>query len=186
MDADRRRDHSRRERFERLAEEVYEPLQRYARRRADADSVDDIVSDTMLTLWRRLEDVPPNAVLPWTYGVARRTLANHRRAAGRHLTLVRRVQAEPRPAPPVDDPLDPELHAALDSLPVGDREVLHLWAWEQLEPAEIAIALGLTANAAAIRLHRAKKKLGENLEIARKNEASSGHSHRVRGKEERS
>jgi RNA polymerase sigma-70 factor, ECF subfamily len=186
MDADRRRDHTRRERFERLADEVYEPLQRYARRRVDPDSVDDIVSDTMLTLWRRLDDVPPNARLPWAYGVARRTVANHRRAAGRHLSLVRRIQAEPSPTPPAEDPLDPELQAALDSLPVADREILRLWAWEQLEPAEIAVALGLTANAAAIRLHRAKKKLGENLEIARKNEASSGHSHRERRKEERS
>ena len=186
MDADRGRDHTRRERFELLATEVYEPLQRYVRRRADSHSVDDIVADTMLTLWRRLEDVPPNARLPWAYGVARRTIANHRRAAGRHLTLVRRVQAEPRPTPPADHPLDPELHAALDSLPTPDREILHLWAWEQLEPAEIAVALGLTANAAAIRLHRAKKKLREKLEIARKNEVSSGHSHRARRKEERS
>ncbi len=160
--------------------------QRYVRRRVDADVVDDIVSDTMLTLWRRLDDVPPNAKLPWAYGVARRTIANHRRAAGRHLMLVRRIQAEPNLTRLSDDPLDPELHAALDSLPVADRELLHLWAWEQLEPAEIAVALGLTANAAAIRLHRAKKKLAENLEIARKTEAISGHSHRERRKEERS
>ena len=186
MDAERRDDRSRRERFERLAEEVYEPLQRYVRRRADADAIDDIVSDTMLTLWRRLDDVPPNARLPWSYGVARRTIANHRRAAGRHLTLVRRIQSEPLAAATADAPLDAELHTALQSLPDADRELLHLWAWEQLEPAEIAAALGLTANAAAIRLHRAKKKLGAHLEVARKNEASSGHSHGERRKEERS
>ena len=186
METDRRRDHSKQERFERLAGEVYEPLQRYVRRRTGADGVEDIVSDTMLTLWRRLEDIPPNAQLPWAYGVARRTIANHRRAAGRHLTLVRRIQAEPSPAQMADEPLDLELHQALGSLPDTDREILHLWAWEQLEPAEIAVTLGLTPNAAAIRLHRAKKKLGENLEIARKNEGSSGHSHRERRKEERS
>ena len=185
METDRRRVHGRQERFERLAREVYEPLQRYVRRRADANGVEDIVSDTMLTLWRRLEDIPPNAQLPWAYGVARRTIANHRRAAGRHLTLVRRIQAEPSSAPAADDPLDPELHQALDSLPPTDREILHLWAWEQLEPAEIAVTLGLTANAAAIRLHRAKKKLAANLEMARKTEASSGHSPSARRKEER-
>jgi RNA polymerase sigma-70 factor (ECF subfamily) len=175
---------SRRERFESLAEEVYEPIQRYVRRRVDPDAVDDVVADTMMTLWRRLDDVPPDARLPWSYAVARRQVANQRRAFGRHLKLVRRVETEPRPTAVLEGPLDVELHTALQALPDSDRQLLHLWAWEQLEPAEIAVAMGLTPNAASIRLHRAKKKLGENLEVARKNEASSGHSHRESRKEE--
>lgn len=177
---------SRREQFESLAAEVYEPIQRYVRRRVDVDAVDDVVADTMLTLWRRLADVPPNARLPWAYGVARRQIANHRRAAGRHLRLVRRAEAEPRPAPHTEGPLDAELHAAIAALPDHEQELLRLWAWEQLEPAEIGVAMDLTANAVSIRLHRAKKRLAENLEVARKNETSSGHSHREHSKEERS
>lgn len=179
-------DVSKRQRFEALASEVYEPLQRYARRRIDANVVDDIVADTMLTLWRRLEDVPAEASLPWAYGIARRHIANHRRAAGRRLNLIRRVEAQPQPVVTTDGPLDAELHVALESLDDHDRELLRLWAWEQLEPAEMATVLGVTANAAAIRLHRAKKKLGKNLEHMRKNEAFSGHSHRESRKEERS
>jgi RNA polymerase sigma-70 factor, ECF subfamily len=179
-------DDTARMRFEALAAEVYEPVQRYVRRRVATDAVDDVVADTMMTLWRRLDAVPPNARLPWAYGVARRHVANHRRAAGRHLRLVRRAEAEPRPAPVDEGPLDPELHIALDALSDSDREILRLWAWEGLEAAEIGIALGLTPNAVSIRLHRAKRKLGENLEIARKNETSSGHSHRESSKEERS
>jgi RNA polymerase sigma-70 factor (ECF subfamily) len=174
-----------RQRFEALASEVYEPIQRYVRRRVDRDAVDDVVSETMLTLWRRLNEVPANARLPWAYGVARRHVSNHRRAGRRHLRLVRRAEGEPRPGPDSDHPLDAELLTALSGLGDSDREILHLWAWEQLEPAEIAVALGLTTNAVSIRLHRAKKKLGENLEIARKNEAVSGHSHRESSKEER-
>jgi RNA polymerase sigma factor (sigma-70 family) len=176
---------TRRDRFEQIAAEVYEPVQRYIRRRARADLVDDIVSDTMMTLWRRLDDVPPQAVLPYSYGVARRSLANARRADGRHLRLVRRIGAEPRPQPASSNPLDPELHTALEQLPQSDREILRLWAWEGLEPGEIATALGLTPNAASIRLHRAKKKLGENLEHARKIDGPSGHSHDEQRKEER-
>lgn len=176
---------ARRGRFEALAAEVYEPLQRYARRRVAADEVDDIVSETLTTLWRRLDAVP-EAALPWAYGVARRHIANHRRGVGRRLRLVRRVEAEPAPSADKEGPLDPELHAALDAMADGDREVLRLWAWEQLEPAEIAITLGMTPNAASIRLHRAKKKLGENLAEARKTDALSGHSHRESRKEERS
>jgi RNA polymerase sigma-70 factor (ECF subfamily) len=180
-------DHTRRDRFESLASEVYEPIQRYVRRRVEPHTVDDVVSEVMLTLWRRLDDVPPNARLPWAYGVARRHIGNHRRASGRHLRLVGRAEAERRPPEPVfDHSLDPELHSALEALPDHDREILRLWAWEQLEPAEIAVVLGLTANAVSIRVHRARKKLGENLEVVRKNEASPGHSHREQTKEERS
>ena len=174
-----------RQRFEALASEVYEPIQRYVRRRVHPDAVDDVVAETMLTLWRRLNDVPANARLPWAYGVARRQVSNHRRAGRRHLRLVHRAESEPRQAPDADHPLDAELHTAISELGDADRELLRLWAWEQLEPAEIATVLGLTANAVSIRLHRAKEKLGENLEIARKNDAVSGHSHPESSKEER-
>ena len=75
------------------------------------------------------------------------------------------------------------MHNALGSLDEADRELLQLWAWEQLEPAEMAVVLGVTPNAISIRLHRAKAKLGEKLEKARKNEVLSGHSHRVRKEE---
>ena len=185
MHRDRSVAEARRRRFEHLASEVYEPLQRYVRRRVNPDAVDDIVSETMITLWRRLDDLPSKSQLPWAYGVARRHVANHRRSGLRHLRLVKRAEAEPRPVPVSDNPLDAELHTALAGLDEPDRELLHLWAWEQLEPAEIAVVLGLTPNAVSIRLHRAKKKLGENLEIARKNEMLSGHSLRE-SKEERS
>ena len=146
--------------------------------------MDDIVSETMLTLWRRMDDVPADA-LPWTYGVARRQIANHRRAGQRHLRLVKRAESEPRQMGIEAHPLGAELDSAFSALGEADRELLRLWAWEQLEPAEIAAVLGLTSNAASIRLHRAKKKLGENFEIARKDQAFSGHSHHESSKEER-
>jgi RNA polymerase sigma-70 factor (ECF subfamily) len=41
--------------------------------------------------------------------------------------------------------------------------VLRLWAWEQLAPREIAVVLGVTPNAASIRLHRATRRLRERL-----------------------
>jgi RNA polymerase sigma-70 factor (ECF subfamily) len=176
----------RRERFETLAALVYEPLQRYARRRVHPDSVDDVVSETMLVLWRRLDDVPQHRQLPWVYGVARKVISNHRRAVTRHLRLVGRVEVEPRQEATGDGPLDAELATALATLSETDRELLHLWAWEQLDPSEIAVVQGLTPNAASIRLHRAKGKLKKNLEAVRKDEALYGHSHPVSRKEERS
>ena len=45
----------------------------------------------------------------------------------------------------------------------SDREVLRLFAWEQLTTAEIAVVLGVSANAAGVRLHRAKERLRNAL-----------------------
>lgn len=44
--------------------------------------------------------------------------------------------------PVSDHPLDAELETALSWLGDSDRELLHLWAWEGLEPAEIAVVIG--------------------------------------------
>lgn len=166
---------SSRARFERLAAELYDPLLRYARRRVAMDEADDVVADVLLTVWRRLDDVPEEA-LPWAYGVARRVIANTRRGRRRHLRLVERLESEPSPrwhSPPDVEELDPDLDAALLSLSRSDREVLRLWAWEQLEPREIANVLGMTPNAATLRLRRARAKLASELE--RQNQARSGH-----------
>jgi RNA polymerase sigma-70 factor (ECF subfamily) len=53
----------------------------YARRRAPAIA-EDVVAETFLVCWRRLDDVPANA-LPWLYAVARNVLANERRKQAR-------------------------------------------------------------------------------------------------------
>ena len=165
-------DIERRRTFTTIVDEVYQPLQRYLRRRVSIDDADELLDDVLLTLWRRLPDVPEGAALPWCYGVARRTLANHRRAGRRHLNLVARLAAQP--------PLDetgagdyPELADALSRLPEADREVLRLWAWEQLEPREMAVVLNSTPNAASLRLSRAKKKLAAQIE--RQDPVDAGH-----------
>ena len=56
------------------------------------------------------------------------------------------------------------MHAALGDLHALDREVVLLWAWEELAPREIAAVTGMTANAVSIRLHRAKKRLAAELD----------------------
>ena len=48
-------------------------------------------------------------------------------------------------------------------MPVGDRKVLELVAYAQLSPTEAALALGISPNAARLRLARARKRLREQL-----------------------
>lgn len=166
----------RRARFEAVVDLVYEPLQRYARRRVDVHTADDVVADALLVLWRRLDDVPANAVLPWCYRVAAGCLTNARRSTRRRAGLVARIATvNPPSAVVAPEPVpDPELHAALAALPAVDQEVLRLWAWEALSPAEIGLVLDVSANAASIRLHRAKGRLADQM---RKTGTLAGHSH---------
>lgn len=168
---------TRTEQFEDIVNEVFEPLQRYLHRRMPADSVDDVLSETLMVVWRRLDEVPPDASLPWCYGVARKVLSNHRRGQERRLRLVDRLTAEPQQDstdPQGVDDVDPHLEAALELLSDQERELIHLWAWEQLEPREIALVVESTPNAISLRLTRAKQKLANSLE--RQNRPASGHS----------
>lgn len=166
-------DAARRAEFEQLVAHAYQPLQRYLRRRTDPAAADDVLGEVLLVLWRRAEEIPADAPLAWAYGVARGCLANHVRGAVRQDRLVDRLALQP--------PGGPELgadHYALDDalaqLPDNDRELLRLWAWEQLAPREIATVLDITPNAASIRLHRAIGKLKE-LMAPRKTGSPGGH-----------
>ncbi|MCW2793708.1 MAG: Sigma-70, region 4 type 2 [Nocardioides sp.] len=168
MDAQTRRD-----RFEQLAPGLIEPLRRFLARRTDAATADDVLADTLLVCWRRLDELPEEP-LPWAYGVARNCLANAERGARRQRRVAAKIAVVDPPTEttpgPVED--DEQVAEALARLRPDDAELLRLWAWEQLTPAEIATVLDITPNAASIRLHRARQKLGDEL---RKTGGGSGH-----------
>ena len=162
---------TRQQRFEAIAAEVAHPVLRYALRRTDAQMAEDVLAETLLVVWRRLDDVPQGGELPWCYAVARNQLANAERSARRQRNLVARIARLDRPTPPPAAP-DPAVHDALGQLRPDDRELLRLWAWEDLAPAQLAEVLGTSVNAVNIRLHRARTRLGD---ILRKGRDSTGH-----------
>ncbi|GIE31829.1 DNA-directed RNA polymerase sigma-70 factor [Actinoplanes italicus] len=166
---------ARRARFERLAPAVIDAVRRYLARRTDPATADDVLSETLLICWRRLDDMPEEH-LPWAYGVARNCLANAERGQRRHVRLLARISRLDPPPATVDGPGPPDgdLERALRSLTAKEAEILRLWAWEDLAPAGIAVVLGISANAASIRLHRAKEKLRKTL-------TSSGHEESTEG-----
>jgi RNA polymerase sigma-70 factor (ECF subfamily) len=143
----------------------------------------------MTVAWRRLEDVPADGELPWLFGVGRRVLANHRRSQSRFGRLLERLTLmAPRidPGQPDIAGSDPDLDRAMARLPASDAEVLRMWAWEELAPAEIAVTLGITPNAASIRLHRAKARLRALIDAEpRKITPFAGHQPGVERKETR-
>jgi RNA polymerase sigma-70 factor, ECF subfamily len=158
---------TREDRFEELFREHYGAVRGYALRRAPGDLAQDAVSETFLVAWRRLDDVPADA-LPWLYGVARRVLANQRRSADRSSALERRLAAQTIAAPdlPGESGGDGELlRAALARLSERDREALMLVAWHELSGARAARAAGCTRTAFAVRLHRARTRLAAQLDL---------------------
>ncbi|HMS72852.1 MAG TPA: sigma-70 family RNA polymerase sigma factor [Baekduia sp.] len=134
------------------------------RRAARPEDAADIVAETFLVAWRRLDKVPPgDAARLWLYGVARRQLANQRRGQLRRSQLADRLrqelaQLDPTHAQPPDDRVQ-ALIAALARLSDQDREILRLEAWEGLTPAEIATVTGMRPVTVRSRLHRARKRL---------------------------
>jgi RNA polymerase sigma factor (sigma-70 family) len=152
----------RRARFEDLYDEHAETVLRYALRRTDADAAGDVLADTFLVAWRRLERVPSEP-RPWLLAVARRVLANHRRGEARREALVIRLASEPRRRRP--DPSEGAgVAGALDRLSSRDREALLLVYWDGLSPGEAAQVLGCSALAFRSRLHRARRRLSHALE----------------------
>jgi len=156
----------RRERFEQIVPLVIEQLRRYLARRTDPATAEDALAETLLVCWRRLEDLPEDP-LPYAYGVARRCLANAERGQRRQRRLARRIEAVDPPleaawGSPVDE-VDERVAAALAALRPAEAELLRLWAWEDLSPAQIAAVLDITPNAASIRLHRARARVKQEL-----------------------
>lgn len=153
-------------RFEALYERHVRAVTAYCARRLPEDQVADAVADTFLVVWRRIGDVPDgDAERLWLYRVAHRVVGHGWRSARRRRRLTARV-ASRRPvgvAGPEESVVDGDevrrVLAAADRLKSTDVEVLRLFVWERLGPAEIASLLEITPNAVHQRLHRAKQHL---------------------------
>jgi RNA polymerase sigma factor (sigma-70 family) len=153
------------DRFRRLFAANERELLAYALRRVDrAEDAADVVAETFLVAWRRLDQLPPgDEARLWLYGVARRQLANQRRGRLRRARLADRLRAELAVAVPSargpEDHRVSAVRAALARLDEEDREILRLTSWEGLTPSEIAAVLGVPGVTVRSRLHRARKRL---------------------------
>src|ERR1035437_11027905 len=76
--------------FERLFAAHYWAVRSYVLRRAPSAAVEDVVAETFLVAWRRLDAVRDDP-LPWVFGGARRVLANQHRAGRRRGALTARL-----------------------------------------------------------------------------------------------
>ncbi len=156
---------SRLARFDAIFTEHQRHVLAYAMRRtrtlADAE---DVTAETFTIAWRKFDSLPAVEPLPWLYAVARRVLANHRRGSGRRERLAALLRVEDVATPlRAGEDRDGPAFGALASLAPADQELLRLVAWEGLGNQQIAQVLGISPNAVAIRLHRARARFAGAL-----------------------
>jgi RNA polymerase sigma-70 factor (ECF subfamily) len=148
-------------RFERLYREHFDRVAAYLLSRADRAVAEDALARTFEIAWRRIADLPDEP-LPWLLGVARRVLAELRRAQGRRDALIERIAASVEGAE--EDHAETlvgrrRVLAALARLTDSQREVLLLIVWEGLSQREAAAVLACSRGAVALRLHRARTRM---------------------------
>lgn len=156
------------DRFDRLYRQHFSAIYAYFLRRVGAADVPDLVSDVFTVVWRRIDDVPPAPEdKPWIYGVAHRVVTQHARGGRRREGLLARLGlgARLQPTRYEEAQLDPDVHELLARLKPEDQELVRLIAWEHLSHAEVGAILGCSANAVAIRWHRALVRLRRHLGI---------------------
>ncbi|TNC27113.1 RNA polymerase sigma factor [Mumia zhuanghuii] len=176
-------DPAREERFRELYAAHFDALLAYAvRRTRHPDDAADLVAETFLVAWRRLDAMPAGEDSRlWLYVVARHVRSNAERSGRRRERLGERLRQQltdafaPDPATQVTEHAD--VRAALQRLGAGDRELLMLSSWEGLEPREIAHVLDISPTAVRTRLSRARRRLRDALGDA---EPVAGHEMSIR------
>jgi len=155
--------------FEDLFRRTRIDLLAYLTRRAESpEEAADLLAETYLIAWRRLEAIPEGEQARlWLFGVARNLLKKGASRSRTAAVVVGRLAAEIRAAQRLREATTDDrtqiVLGAFSRLGEQDREILALTAWEELTPGEIAAAMGMSANRVRVRLHRARARLRKQL-----------------------
>jgi RNA polymerase sigma-70 factor (ECF subfamily) len=156
-------------RVEQIVADVAEDLLGYFARRCDPQSAAaDLLAETLVVLWRRVDALPsdPAEVRMWAYGVARKVLSQHRRTSSRRSAVADRLRAQIQ----VDTRVDhsdshtfDEVREAVAGLDARDREIIRLVHWEGFSLAEVARLTEISDGTVRSRYHRARGRLRRML-----------------------
>jgi RNA polymerase sigma factor (sigma-70 family) len=143
------------------------------RQTASWDAAEDLTSTVFLEAWRSRDRlvVQDDSLLPWLYGIATNVCRRRRRTLVRGWRALRRLPADldqPDPADDVAGRVDDERRMAevltvIDRLPAGERDVVALVVWEELDYRTAATALDIPIGTVRSRLNRARRRLSSSL-----------------------
>lgn len=152
--------------YEDLLHAVAEIVRRIVRRRRGflgSDEVDDVVQEVLLSVHVVRATYDSNRpFLPWLYSIVRNRLADRARAHGRSTAHEIVFDDLDVTFPAVDTNLpgeeygDPQaLHAAIETLPRGQREAIELLKLRGMSLKEAATTTGTSVGALKVATHRA-------------------------------
>ena len=142
----------------------------------DPAEAEDLTQETFLRAHCRQEALrDPKAARGWLYRIATNVCLDRLRQRARHVALDRQDDLQ-RPRPAVPDAPSAQEHAeraetsacvqrCLDYLPDSYRAVILLYEAHGLTAQEIAELLDVSLGTIKIRLHRARRRLQEIMEI---------------------
>jgi len=150
--------------FSAIYREYQAPVAKFLARRVEFVDVEDLCSEVFEIAWAKRADAVAGFELPWLYRIAGFVVSNaRRRATTRNRFIASLTPADHSPSAESIAVADMALAQAWGKLVVTERAALALVAFEGLRVDEAAAVLGISANAASIRLHRARTKLAELL-----------------------
>jgi len=156
-------DAERRSRYEQLFRSHYRAVENHVMSRYPSLDCPNILSNTFEIAWRRIDNIPPEAVRGWLIGVARNCARNENRQGRRRQRRVDAFAHVDRSVLGTHAEITMEtfdsLRSAFDQLKIGDREILLLADWDGLAGDDLGAAVGTSGPTAAVRLHRARARL---------------------------
>jgi RNA polymerase sigma-70 factor (ECF subfamily) len=132
----------------------------------DAALADDLTSEAFVRVWTARARVDLTTVRAYLFVIVRNLFLKHCQIHRRHAPLDERVPDD-QPGPERRAGDQSELRAvlaALARLPEIDRAAVLMRADGELPYGDIAAALGISATAAKVKVHRARLKLAEALQ----------------------
>jgi RNA polymerase sigma-70 factor (ECF subfamily) len=155
------------ERFAAIFDRHFDGVHRYLARRTSPGLADEVAASTFVAAFesRHRFRTESTSARPWLLGIATNLLRERARRERRELDTVLRLSTTPAPDPSSDGVATSDaLVAALAGLDARQRDVLLLYAWEELSYEEISDALEIPIGTVRSRLARARSAIRARVE----------------------
>jgi RNA polymerase sigma-70 factor (ECF subfamily) len=159
--------------FDRHRDRVYRHALRMT---ANVHDAEDVTAGAFLELWRRRQSVRvvDGSVLPWLLVTTTNVSRNLARSLRRYRALLASLPRAESERSAEDDAIEQiegfhiaaQVRVALRSLTPSDAGLITLTMFEHYSTAQAAVALGISDGAARTRLHRARTRVAESIEIS--------------------